>query len=793
MLFRKKTSSKPARKPTRTKAIVGRATTQRTNWFSGRRAIAFGVSFAVIGTIAAILVFAAISQPDEADQISRINNYRSGRGLNTLTTSGCLTNAARAWSQHMSSAGVIHHSNGSDGKGNTVHDGDPGLRGLVNAHCPDQWSVSLAENVGVGGSSEALFKAFIESPGHEKNIVMQANMVAVGVFKDDRGVLWVTQLFTTCDANCGPEWYQGVAPSQNSSATTVQNGIGTAVRSDGGSWVVDAAGKVSAYAPAKHLGDMGGQALNKPIVGMAATPSGNGYWLVASDGGMFTFGDAPFHGSTGGMSLNSPIVGMAVHPNGQGYWLVASDGGIFSFGSVGFFGSMGGQALNKPIIGMASSPSGNGYWLYAADGGMFTFGDAGFYGSTGGMTLSQPIIAMAPHPSNGGYWLVAKDGGIFAFGNAGFYGSAGDSSLTKPIIGIMVAADGNGYSLIQSDGTAISYGSAQKVYGQVVYRNPELIPVLLEGESFNGNCATKNIADGGASGGQVKYMDPESAWTPGCYLADPPLANTAHNGSIGSLNIRYRCYEGYDNSIVVVKIDGTVVINSQPECRNGFIVVNRSGLNFSQAAHSIEVRNQGYAFMLFDYLEITAVPYTNNPPTVPGNLRITSDSGTGKIGLVWDASSDNKGVTEYRILRNGNLLAFTSQTTFTDTSVVNDTAYSYQVTAIDTEGAESGMSNTASFTTPYVNTPPSAPTNLKTTSLTRTLVALSWGASIDNKGIKEYRVFRNGSQIGVTTTTSYNDSTIRKGAKYTYEVIAVDTEGSSSSKSVSLAVTVPRR
>ena len=65
--------------------------------------------------------------------------------------------------------------------------------------------------------------------------------------------------------------------------------------------------------------------LNKPIVGMASTPSGNGYWLVASDGGLFSFGDAHFFGSTGSMPLNKPIVGMASTPSGNGYWLVASD------------------------------------------------------------------------------------------------------------------------------------------------------------------------------------------------------------------------------------------------------------------------------------------------------------------------------------------------------------------------------------------------------------------------------------------------------------------------------------
>ena len=47
--------------------------------------------------------------------------------------------------------------------------------------------------------------------------------------------------------------------------------------------------------------------LNKPIVGMTATPSGHGYWLVASDGGIFSYGDARFLGSTGGTRSTSPL------------------------------------------------------------------------------------------------------------------------------------------------------------------------------------------------------------------------------------------------------------------------------------------------------------------------------------------------------------------------------------------------------------------------------------------------------------------------------------------------------
>jgi hypothetical protein len=123
----------------------------------------------------------------------------------------------------------------------------------------------------------------------------------------------------------------------------------------------------------------------------------SGYWLVASDGGIFGFGSASsrFFGSTGNLSLNKPIVGMAATPDGGGYWLVASDGGIFAFGNAGFQGSTGATKLNQPIVGMAATPDGGGYWLVATDGGIFAFGDAGFQGSTGSIKLNKPMVGMA--------------------------------------------------------------------------------------------------------------------------------------------------------------------------------------------------------------------------------------------------------------------------------------------------------------------------------------------------------------------------------------------------------------
>jgi CSLREA domain-containing protein len=79
-----------------------------------------------------------------------------------------------------------------------------------------------------------------------------------------------------------------------------------------------------------------------------------GYWLVASDGGIFSFGSAGFHGSAGAIALNQPIVGMEATPSGNGYWFVASDGGVFSYGDAQFYGSTGAIVLNQPIVGMAA-------------------------------------------------------------------------------------------------------------------------------------------------------------------------------------------------------------------------------------------------------------------------------------------------------------------------------------------------------------------------------------------------------------------------------------------------------
>ncbi len=70
-----------------------------------------------------------------------------------------------------------------------------------------------------------------------------------------------------------------------------------------------------------------------------------------------------------------------------------------------------------------------------------------------------------------------------------------------------------------------------------------------------------------------------------------------------------------------------------------------------------------------------------------------------RINLSWQASSDNTGVTGYKIFRNGTQISVTSLRTFSDTGLTASTAYSYTVSAYDAAGNTSAQSASISVTT----------------------------------------------------------------------------------------------
>ncbi len=177
-----------------------------------------------------------------------------------------------------------------------------------------------------------------------------------------------------------------------------------------------------------------------------------------------------------------------------------------------------------------------------------------------------------------------------------------------------------------------------------------------------------------------------------------------------------------------------------------------------------------------------------SPPTAPGALNASTRTMTS-VSLTWSQSTDNVAVTQYRILRNGTQVGTTSVTSYTDNGLSPATAYNYTVRAADAAGNVSPVSNAVSVTTMADTAAPTAPTGLKTTTVSGTSVALSWTASTDNVGVTGYKIFRNGTQVATSATTSYTNTGLTYGTTYSYTVAAYDAAGNTSAQTAALSVT----
>jgi fibronectin type 3 domain-containing protein len=198
-----------------------------------------------------------------------------------------------------------------------------------------------------------------------------------------------------------------------------------------------------------------------------------------------------------------------------------------------------------------------------------------------------------------------------------------------------------------------------------------------------------------------------------------------------------------------------------------------------------------------------AAPATDTTkPTAPGTPTATASSAS-QVNLNWSAATDNVGVKNYIIYRGSNgatptqiATTTTNSTSYTDTTVVANTSYTYQVAAQDAAGNIGPLSGIASVTTPASTdtTPPTTPTNLAAESVFYNEIDLGWTGSTDSgTGVSGYRIYRKGpgestfTLLATTTGTgaghnSYPDTSVKPSSSYTYQVSAVDGANNESGK-----------
>jgi fibronectin type 3 domain-containing protein len=92
-------------------------------------------------------------------------------------------------------------------------------------------------------------------------------------------------------------------------------------------------------------------------------------------------------------------------------------------------------------------------------------------------------------------------------------------------------------------------------------------------------------------------------------------------------------------------------------------------------------------------------PADTAPPSTPTGLTGKASSSPRRINLAWSPSTDDVGVTAYRVYRQGVVIATVGVTSYTDLAVAKSTKYGYAVTALDVVGNESPLSPTLKVTT----------------------------------------------------------------------------------------------
>jgi chitodextrinase len=178
-----------------------------------------------------------------------------------------------------------------------------------------------------------------------------------------------------------------------------------------------------------------------------------------------------------------------------------------------------------------------------------------------------------------------------------------------------------------------------------------------------------------------------------------------------------------------------------------------------------------------NYSPCTAATGDTEAPSVPAGL--TSAKTETSLTMSWNASTDNVAVRGYRIYKNDVYMAATTNTFFEIKDLSCATSYNIKISAFDNNANASSLSAAFAASTDTCNPariPPSVPTGLTSSAITRTSFTLSWAPSTDNVSVFGYEIFRNGEYLGATRDTVFNVTGLSCGSTYNFTVNAFDAE-----------------
>jgi len=260
-----------------------------------------------------------------------------------------------------------------------------------------------------------------------------------------------------------------------------------------------------------------------------------------------------------------------------------------------------------------------------------------------------------------------------------------------------------------SDGTSTA---SQVVTITVVEKDKDILEIsnLASGETYE-------IVENGLQNGVMVYSDRDYTYsTVPNWLQGTTYIKTANddkNSSAASfltfdVNQDVTVYVAYDSRVTTTPSWLESFTDAGDDLVNTDTTLNLFARNSSAGAITLGGSESGismYTVIIVGQGNVVDIIQ----PSTPANLQATAIS-TSQINLSWNTSSDNIGVTGYKIYRDGIQVADVSNTAYQDTGLSSSTTYSYTVSAYDAAGNESSQSTPVSTAD---NIPPEIPTGLK--------------------------------------------------------------------------------
>lgn len=189
-----------------------------------------------------------------------------------------------------------------------------------------------------------------------------------------------------------------------------------------------------------------------------------------------------------------------------------------------------------------------------------------------------------------------------------------------------------------------------------------------------------------------------------------------------------------------------------------------------------------------DMTATTAACADTAAPSPPTNVVVGTRTGTS-VALSWTSATDDTGIVDYGLYRDGARVSTTSGTTGIVSGLTCGTSYTLGIDASDAAGNRSERATVMVSTLDCGDTEaPTAPSALAASSITQTGMTLGWVAATDNIGVSSYAVYRDGIALGQTSSLTYPVTGLACGTSYTFVVTAQDAAGNVSPTGTSLTV-----